>query len=195
MRLFYPTPTTFPERKRKLRQCPEKLRTIGKCLFFSFPTPSNHSSLCACVRKTQQGSAACFRSRTPARKRAHTFCCLGLGFCFGLSNKHCHAYTVKSAARALDTVLTHPRSRTHPSRTRTTSSLVGTRLVNVFHAGTCAVRACLTERNSHPHVRTQACTRILTPLLIPYLLVLVKFHSTHFLSESSLIKSANILLP
>lgn len=30
MRLFYRTVASFPERKRKPRQCPEKLRTIGK---------------------------------------------------------------------------------------------------------------------------------------------------------------------
>lgn len=52
MRLFYPTPATFPERKRKRRQCPEKLTTIGKYLFFSPPPPTfNHNSLCMCAHK------------------------------------------------------------------------------------------------------------------------------------------------
>lgn len=73
MRPFYPTPATFPERKRKLRQCPEKLRTIGKYLSFliRFP-PSNHSSLCMCVHKHTVGESCLFSSHANMHTRMHT---------------------------------------------------------------------------------------------------------------------------
>lgn len=90
MRLFYRTVATFPERKRKPRQCPEKLRTIGKytsCFFLFF-----YVCICSSMCKHTHILNLLFSCTQPS------FCCLGRAFCFGLVNKHCHAYTVNPAA-------------------------------------------------------------------------------------------------
>lgn len=53
-----------------------------------------------------------------------SFCCLGWAlFCFGPSNKHCHAYTVNSAAPTYSLFHTHLKpspclEETHPTRTQ-----------------------------------------------------------------------------
>lgn len=113
MRPFYPTAATFHERKRKLLQFPEKLKTIGK--YHSCCLSSLFVCVCVCVR----GSP---RSRTLARwRRTSSFSVdrlqisrhlcllpeLGWALCFGLSHKQCHAYTVKSAASALSLFHSH----------------------------------------------------------------------------------------
>lgn len=161
MRPFYPTPTTFPERKRKLRQCPEKLPTIGKISLFSpFSSPFNHSSLCMCVHKYTVGESCLFslsRGRPHARTNAHTLSAVWAGFlCFGLSNKHCHAYTVNPVARALSLSLSlrysHTRTVTHTPLPHTcTHNLSGPRPVT-FSRRAPARRlrappdACVTDR-------------------------------------------------
>lgn len=171
MRLFYPTPATFPERKRKLRQCPEKLRTIGKSLSLSFfCTPPLITLLCACAHKNTQQLFSHTQTRT--RTGAHTepsFCCLGWVLCFGLSNKHCHAYTVNSAARALYPVRTHARSRTRPPRTRKTTVTPGLSRFPREHLPSCTSRCVRVRRNAptipHADTRTHTYTHLINDVL------------------------------
>lgn len=165
MRLFYPTPATFPERKRKLRQCPEKLRTIGKYLSFLIRFPLQSQFFVHVRAQTHsRGELLVFLTRKHAHTHAHpahaepSFCCLGWVFCFGLSNKHCHAYTVKSAARALSPVrFSHTHGHVHahalPAPAEPSSHPGPGPVTFSMRAPACVrlrTRACLTERTYHP---------------------------------------------
>lgn len=105
MPLFYPTPTTFLERKRKSLQCPEKLKTIGK--YFRKKKKKNRAFIfLTCRFPAARLHRVFFFSRSWAWL-----------WCFGLSNKQCHAYTVNSAASALSLSLS-PFYHPHPSKRR-----------------------------------------------------------------------------
>lgn len=154
MRLFYPTPTTFPERKRKLRQCPEKLPTIGKIsLFFLFSSPFNHSSLCMCMHKYTVGESCLLslsHGRPHARTNAHTLSAVWAGFSVLVSpiNTATRTLSTPSLANSLSLSLslryshtqTHAQSRTHPCHTH--AQPLRTPACHVFQAGTCAPSPC-----------------------------------------------------